>query len=152
LWETLIAHCLSSRTADGGVDGRLFGSLLEAAALCGGDLAKLVAKIPPGMQVEGLRPRLVAAVADYRLKVKLHETSSDVAIKEKILLVLEEALRARRGVRISLVADKREKEEARNKPPLNETKQSPSTRADPSKLRTKYRPNRYHHKVSIPIR
>jgi hypothetical protein len=101
LWEILLDHCLYRGEDEKGaaVDGSRFGFLLEAAALSGADLANLVAQIPPGMQVEGLRPRLVAAISDYKLKVKLYETSSKVAKKEKDLLFRECAQRARRGMR-----------------------------------------------------
>lgn len=145
LWEILIDHCLSSKTSDGGIDGRSFGALLEAAALCGADLAKLVARIPPGMQVEGLRPRLVAAVADYRLKVKLHETSTEVAAKEKLLLVKEEAMRSRRGLRVTSI-------EEHNPVDGKDKIATPKKQGLNTELRTRYRPNRYYHKISIPIR
>lgn len=97
LWDKLVDHCLSPRTSDG--DGMLFGALLEAAALSGADLARLVAKIPPGMEVEGLRPRLVAAVADYRLMVDIHQAASDAAAEEQVSLLREVAHRSRRGAR-----------------------------------------------------
>ena len=56
LWDRLINYCLSNETGQAG-NGTLFGALLEASALSGADLARLVARIPPGMNVEGLRPR-----------------------------------------------------------------------------------------------
>ena len=92
LWDALVNHCLSTskqtlnESEQGSTqpfDGKLFGLLLEAAALSGADLAKIVNQIPAGMQVEGLKPRLVAAVADYRLKVQMHQSSSIIAEKEK---------------------------------------------------------------------
>ncbi|CAB9522683.1 associated protein 41 homolog [Seminavis robusta] len=96
LWKALIDYCL---THEG---GRLFGSLLEAAALSGADLAKLVKRIPTGMAIEGLRPRLVAAVADYRLKLKLHEAASEGATQEMISILQELSHRSRRGTRSEL--------------------------------------------------
>jgi vacuolar protein sorting-associated protein 41 len=103
LWEILIQHCLTeggkSSTPDSTIDGTLFGSLLEAAGLCGADLAKLVEQIPPGMSIVGLRPRLVAAVADYRMKLQTHQSASQVAATEKIELLRELAHRSRRGMR-----------------------------------------------------
>jgi vacuolar protein sorting-associated protein 41 len=102
LWQMLIENCLSNSTAaeiSASADGSLFGSLLEAAALSGADLAKLVNQIPPGMAIEGLRPKLVAAVADYRLKLQMHQSSSSIAHDEKIDLLRELAHRSRRGVR-----------------------------------------------------
>jgi hypothetical protein len=109
LWEIVIDHCLSpttktidddteDHTTKQSFDGTLFGQLLEAAALSGADLAKIVRQIPAGMQVEGLKPRLVAAVADYRLKVQMHKSSSLIGAKEKLMLLREVAQRTRRGV------------------------------------------------------
>jgi len=94
LWDKLIDHCLSP-----GAHGTSFGALLEAAALSGADLAKLVSRIPPGMVVEGLRPRLVAAVADYRLMVDIHRAAGDAARQEEVILIREVAQRSRRGAR-----------------------------------------------------
>ena len=108
LWEVLIDFCLATSSAmdkkqgpeaSVGADGSLFGQLLEAAALSGANLAHLVSQIPPGMSIEGLRPRLVAAVADYRWKLQMHEGSSQVASSEKIDLLREVTHRRRRGVR-----------------------------------------------------
>jgi hypothetical protein len=93
LWTTLIDYCIAHES------GRLFGSLLEASALSGADLASLVTKVPPGMSIEGLRPRLVAAVADYRLKLKMHETASESATQELISILQELGHRSRRGAR-----------------------------------------------------
>ena len=98
LWEKLISYCLSADVAKGR-NGLLFGSLMEAAALSGADLARLVEKIPPGMVVEGLRPRLVAAVADYRLKLNIHEAAATVAAVDRNVLLREVTHRSRRGVR-----------------------------------------------------
>ena len=98
LWDKLISHCLSPVRGSSG-DGMQFGSLLEAAALSGADLARLVTRIPPGMIVEGLRPRLVAAVADYRLMVDIHQAASSAASNEQKVLLREVAHRSRRGAR-----------------------------------------------------
>jgi len=95
LWEMLVARCIQS-----GGDGSLFGALLEAAARCGADLAHLVSQIPEGMRIEGLRPRLIAAVADYRLKLKIHESASDVLSQDKVGLLRELCHRSRRGLRV----------------------------------------------------
>lgn len=103
LWDKLIAYCLSSS-----VDAGLFGELLEAAALSGADLARLVESIPPGMDVEGLRPRLVAAVADYRMKLEIYTAAIAASSEEEITLMREIAHRSRRGVRYYL-GKKREK-------------------------------------------
>lgn len=108
LWETLIEYCLSGGEPCGDqemepskVDGTLFGSLLEAAALCGADLALLVTSIPEGMNIEGLRPRLVAAVADYRMKLTMHEAAAEICVSDRISLLRELGHRSRRGLRQS---------------------------------------------------
>jgi len=168
LWESLINHCLpghggvgdhsmAATAASKAVDGSLFGSLLEAAALSGADLAKLVEQIPQGMQVEGLRPRLVAAIADYRLKVQLHRTSSKIAVKEKGLLFQEATIRSRRGMLYdgsdevsqsmleNLLLGERETA-------TTEEDEEPKSQTLSPTLRTKNRPSRYSHCLSIAIR
>jgi hypothetical protein len=123
LWDKLITYCLSKSEKGPYTEGgrTLFGSLLEAAALSGADLARLVAKIPPGMVVEGLRPRLVAAVADYRFKLDIHQAAASAASEERVALLREVAHRSRRGVRYSLpnqpkVARSNAFEESKNEP------------------------------------
>lgn len=111
LWRILIDHCLPESAVDGAeaetpnsqqMDGNFFGALLEAAALFGGDLAYLVTQIPHGMDIEDLRPRLVAAVADYRLKLKMHEAASEAATEEMICILRELSHRSRRGARFQM--------------------------------------------------
>ena len=105
LWAAIMEHCLAkgSEKPDSSkeerVDGSVFGALLEAAALAGADVAHLVTQIPPGMAIEGLRPRLVAAVADYRLKLQMHEAASEAANQEMIGILREVSHRSRRGAR-----------------------------------------------------
>lgn len=94
LWEMLITHCTE---AEG--HGALFGSLLEAAAHCGADLSSLVAKIPEGVAIEGLRPKLIAAVSDYRYKVKIHEFESNILTDDKVSIIRELSHLSRRGSR-----------------------------------------------------
>ena len=97
LWDRLLTYCTSKST-----DGALFGELLEAAAHSGADLSRLVERIPQGMDVEGLRPRLVAAVADYRMKLEIYEVAKEAGMEEEISLMREIAQRSRRGVRYFL--------------------------------------------------
>ncbi|KAG7343199.1 hypothetical protein IV203_021144 [Nitzschia inconspicua] len=96
LWDRLISYCTEKTS-----DGILFGELLESAAYSGADLARLVERIPPGMVVEGLRPRLVAAVADYRMKLEIYTAATAAGSEEAIVLMREIAQRSRRGVRYS---------------------------------------------------
>jgi hypothetical protein len=95
LWEMLVGFCLSPSNHDSGM---LFGALLEAGAQSGVDLAHLVTQIPKGMHIKGLRPMLVAAVADYRFSVKVHETALDAVVDDKISLLAELTHRSSRGV------------------------------------------------------
>jgi hypothetical protein len=82
--------------------GALFGNLLEAAAHNGSDLASLVSRIPEGMSIEGLRPKLIGAVKDYRYKVKLHENVDELLVEDKVSILRELNHVSRRGERISL--------------------------------------------------
>lgn len=162
LWEKLIAHCLLKssleKTSDGSFSGILFGSLLEAAALSGADLSHLVAQIPKGMQVEGLRPRLIAAVADYRLKLLLHSKSNDIAKVEKRALSIESSRRCRRGMRYENSSDMAGSacyENSINSSTVGLTDETttPETSSMPSThRRPRSRLNRYSHSLQIPIR
>lgn len=164
LWDRLIDHCISSdkrdtRDNDAKYTGKKFGMLLEAAALSGADLAKLVTHIPAGMAVQGLRTRLVAAVADYRMKLKLHKANAEIGTKEKIALLRELAHRSRRGMRYQM----------RNQlvatslwPPIRTNDSSLSQNGGPSGnsetnslpkgLRTRERRDRYSLSFSLPMR
>jgi len=102
LWDHLISYCLKEAS-----DGTIYGELLEAAALKGADLSRLVERIPPGMVVEGLRPKLVAAVADYRMKLEIYEAAIAAGSEEKVALMREIGHRARRGLRHDLVDRKK---------------------------------------------
>ena len=77
LFDMLVEHCTppdpTSDANQNSAMGSLFGSLLEAAAHTGSDLASLVSRIPEEMSIEGLRPKLIAAITDYPYKVKMHK-------------------------------------------------------------------------------
>jgi hypothetical protein len=159
LWDRLIAYCLKKTSSKSGndKDGMIFGSLLEAAALSGADLARLVAKIPPGMVVEGLRPRLVAAVADYRLKLDIHEAAATAACADRVSLLREITHRARRGVRYQLQTNLSErKKHPQLKAGKNESKASEEEDEAPisllKDLRTVERRDRYSLSFSLPMR
>jgi len=107
LWEILVSYCLgttktTTTTKTPETSGVLFGSLLEVAASSGADLAHLIVCVPPEMCIEGIRPKLVAAISDYRLKLKIHESASDVFLSDKVSLLRDQCHRARRGLRIDL--------------------------------------------------
>lgn len=125
LWDSLVSYCLDPKpqltrkrkgkrkdSISDKEDGHLFGALLEVAARSGADLSHLVSKIPKGMQIEGLRPRLIASIADYRVKVQMHKAAAEVLNKDKVDLLRELAQKSRRGTRIGLsaVADNSEME------------------------------------------
>ncbi len=159
LWDRLIDHCISSDKRDTKEDearytGKKFGMLLEAAALSGADLAKLVTHIPAGMGVQGLRTRLVAAVADYRMKLKLHKATSEISTKEKIALLRELAHRSRRGMRYQM----RNQSAATPlwQPPRFDSQVQISANAEPNYLpkglRTRERRDRYSLSFSLPMR
>jgi hypothetical protein len=162
LWKILIDYCLTNtsnaRVSDDGeqIDGSLFGFLLEAAALYGADLAHLVTQIPHGMDIEGLRPRLVAAVADYRLKLKMHEAASEAATEEMISILRELAHRSRRGIRYQLssvqlpTSEKQENHSGYDV--TNENEQSTKRHALPRSLRTIQRYDRHKLSLAPPIR
>jgi len=161
LWEILIDHCLSTGGKESdkegssgrqSVDGARFGSLLEAAALSGADLARLVSQIPPGMAVEGLRPRLVGAVSDYRLKLQMRQNAAVIANAEKVSLLCEVAHRSRRGLRFWKADD------CCNLPPvtaikkITPTDESGRTQADHRDLRPVKRHDRVKLRYSLPLR
>ena len=82
------------------IPGALFGSLLEAAAHTGSDLGALVSRIPEGMSIQGLRPKLIAAITDYRYKVKIHEHADNMLIADKISVLRQLSHVSRRGKRV----------------------------------------------------
>lgn len=103
LWDMLVEHCTTpDPTAGANQDsalGALFGSLLEAAAHTGSDLSTLVSRIPEGMSIEGLRPKLIAAITDYHHKVKIHEQVDNMLMEDKISVLRELSHMSRRGER-----------------------------------------------------
>ena len=106
LFDILVGHCTTpdptSDVVQNSTTGALFGNLLEAAAHTGSDLASLVSRIPEGMSIEGLRPKLIAAVKDYRYKVKLHENVDGLLVEDKVSILRELNNVSRRGERLFL--------------------------------------------------
>eukprot|EP00984_Skeletonema_dohrnii_P031767 scaffold24723_cov139-Skeletonema_dohrnii-CCMP3373.AAC.1 len=51
------------------------------------------------MSIEGLRPKLIAAIADYRHKVRIHEYTADALAEDKVSLLRELCHLSRRGER-----------------------------------------------------
>ena len=159
LWQSLIEFCLSSNGAMGVSSakkekGALFGSLLEAAALSGADLAHLVKQMPHGMAVQGLRPRLVAAVTDYRLKLQMHESASIIAVAEKTDIFREYSHRSRKGVRYEM--PKKSQYPSLTDSAQEKDNRPEGARANSENLRKSRRPrqrcDRYSVSLSIPIR
>ena len=110
LWDILVEYCTTADPSSSsdetnqnrGAQGALFGSLLEAAAHTGSDLATLVTRIPEGMSIEGLRPKLIAAISDYRYKVKIHEQVDGILMEDKVSILRELSHISRRGERITI--------------------------------------------------
>eukprot|EP00980_Cylindrotheca_fusiformis_P008841 scaffold1888_cov120-Cylindrotheca_fusiformis.AAC.11 len=153
LWDRVIRYCLDNKPAQNGENGTLFGALLEASALCGADVARLVSRIPPGMIVEGLRPRLVAAVADYRLKLDIHEAAASAAQEEKLSLLRELAHRSKRGARFQLSFAEKEPNPASGLGSNDSRDDGKSGEyRQPRPPNTKVRRDRYRLSYSIPIR
>jgi hypothetical protein len=111
LWEALVSFCLKPKSFSENssveqlADGNVFGSLLEVAARSGADLSQLVSKIPKGMCIEGIRPKLVAAISDYQTKQEIHQFSCAIFQSEKVSLLREQIHRSRRGIRSNLDLD-----------------------------------------------
>jgi hypothetical protein len=160
LWQTLVDYCLMSdeKGSKRGRNGRSnhFGALLEAAALAGADLAQLVTKIPPGMSIEGLRPRLVAAVSDYRFKQQMHLQANEIAQKEASQIFRECEHKTRRGkryeisgrIKVPAWAVKASGRDA-SRP---EESQSRNTLGPMLQLKPKIRPQRFSLAYSLPAR
>jgi hypothetical protein len=155
LWDKLIDYCLTHKAPGGNEkDGMLFGSLLEAAALSGADLARLVKRIPPGMVVVGLRPRLVAAVADYRHKLDIVEAATRAASADRVALLREITHRSRRGVRYQLPTVKKPKNSSKLKSSADQSKSADDDRHPktlPKGLRTVMRNDRFSLSFSLPM-
>ena len=110
LWDKLVTYCLTTKAVS--KDGSsLFQGLLKAAAQCGADLAYLVSQIPEGMNIDGLRPMLLATVADYRLKLKMHESSVEIMSEDKVTMIREVTHKTRKGLRAVSVWYEKGKEE-----------------------------------------
>jgi len=108
LWDKLVKYCLTTKATS--KDGSsLFQGLLKAAAQCGADLAHLVSQIPEGMNIDGLRPMLLAAVADYRLKLKMHESCVEIMSDDKVNMIREVTHKTRKGVRAKSVWNEKQK-------------------------------------------
>ena len=158
LWDKLINFCLTDDRekfgdfGKAGQDGILFGALLEAAALSGADLARLVARIPPGMIVEGLRPRLVAAVADYRLKLDIHQAAAAAAGEERISLLRQVTHRSRRGTRYNLAPPVKKTVIALASVAGTEEEMTQDMSVLPNSLKTVERRDRHSLAYSIPMR
>lgn len=108
MWDILVEFCTTpdptSNTDQ--TPGALFGSLLEAAAHTMSDLGSLVSRIPEGMSIEGLRPKLIAAITDYRHKVKIHEQVDSMLMDDKVSVLRELSHVSRRGKRLDADAER----------------------------------------------
>jgi len=78
------------------------GDLLEVSAQYGGDVAALVAQIPKGTLINGLIPKLAAAVSNYQLRLKMYQSTSLLYEKDKVDSMRMYLHRSRRGRLIDL--------------------------------------------------
>ena len=74
-----------------------YGELLEVTARFGGDVATLVREMPQGTIVEGLIPKLVSAIKNYHLQLKMCESSFQIFNEDKVDKMREFLHRSRRG-------------------------------------------------------
>lgn len=122
LWTYLVSYCLGdkidSSSSNKGTHVNLFGTLLEVAARYGADLAFLVSQIPENLQVEGLRSKLVCAIQDYRLKVKIHDAVKTISCADKVHLIRDLHHISRRAKRIEYIPAGMKPEDKNEIPPL----------------------------------
>lgn len=150
LWDMLVEHATPDPSSDADQNsafGALFGSLLEAAAHTGSDLSSLVSRIPEGMSIEGLRPKLISAITDYHYKVKIHEHVNSMLVDDKISVLRELNHMLRRGKRME--SEEREAQQ-NDKPPANST--SVSSRDLIKSRRLRFPSGHRSHSFSLPIR
>jgi len=76
---------------------QVIGDLLEVSAQYGGDVAALVAQIPKGTLINGLIPKLAAAVSNYQLRLKMYQSTSLLYEKDKVDSMRMYLHRSRRG-------------------------------------------------------
>ncbi|CAM9984360.1 unnamed protein product, partial [Ectocarpus sp. 4 AP-2014] len=76
LWYRLIEHSLKSET--------FLSGLLDHAGVYDVDLARLVAEIPKGMHIPGLRDKVVKIISDYHFQVSVNESCS-ASVKTDLL-------------------------------------------------------------------
>lgn len=150
LWDLLVEHCTTpdptTDTNEKGALGARFGSLLEAAAHTGADLASLVSRIPDGMAIEGLRPKLIGAITDYRYKVKIHEQVDTMLMDDKVSVLRELSHLSWRGERM-------EDEQSESKASKKAAGHTPMSRVDRLKSwRGSRGPANQEHAFSLPIR
>jgi len=99
LWKMVVDFALESNRAEN------LGELLESAALCGADLSKLVAEIPRGIEISGLKQKLLAAVTDYRNVLSIHIESEKVGKEDHLHLLRCKSHIIRRGVSCQLLGN-----------------------------------------------
>lgn len=97
LWAMVVEYALESK------GGEKLGELLESAAVCGADLSKLVAKIPKGIAISGLKEKLLAAIKDYKNVLAIHSNSEKVGENDHLQLLRCKSQIIRRGVNSQLL-------------------------------------------------
>ena len=94
LWPELIRHAVGDR--------EFLRGMLDHAGEYSSELpARLIAEIPPGMRVPGLREKLANIVADYRFQVTLHAACIKALEADGLALQRRQHQLQRRGVRVA---------------------------------------------------
>ena len=98
LLTLVVTHCLQ----DG---GKKIGQLLESASEVGADLSRLVREIPTGVEIDGLKDKLLKAISDYRQFLNLNAETLAIAGSERLHLLQTCSHTVRRGTRVSAKAN-----------------------------------------------
>lgn len=80
LWYRLIEHSLKNEA--------FLSDLLDHAGVYDVDLARLIAEIPKGMHIPGLRDKVVKIISDYRFQVKSDVLQAEPDQFYRVLLLL----------------------------------------------------------------
>ncbi|CAM9516838.1 unnamed protein product, partial [Choristocarpus tenellus] len=68
LWYQLVDYSLTNEA--------FLSGLLDHAGVYDVDLARLIAEVPHGMRIPGLRDKVVKIISDYRFQVNMHKSCS----------------------------------------------------------------------------
>ena len=92
LWEELISHCVQH--------SEMLGELLLYVGEYAVDLVKLVQRVPPGLEIIGLKGKLVGIMRDYALQLEVLKAGSKVMQGDVEAAVEERRQREAEGVQV----------------------------------------------------